>query len=186
MNLADKDYEIYQGANFGDTESVATDEQQVEQNDLDGASEAGHAPAEDNTSQLNDSSGGSVPPDCLREHFYHIDDQPQSGNAHVACVIDALPNDLTEDQRKTAVTLIKRNEALFSKSEFDIGHTSLTEHKIDTGVNRPFKQQLRRHPLGHLPIIDDHVDKMLQHGIVSPCISDRPRNRWSRSIESIA
>jgi len=50
MNLADKDYEIYQGANFGDTESVATDEQQVEQNDLDGASEAGHAPAEDNTS----------------------------------------------------------------------------------------------------------------------------------------
>jgi len=82
----------------------------------------GHVPAEDNTSKLNNSSKGSVPPDCLHEHFYHTDNQPQSGNAHVACVIDALPNDLTEDQRKTAVNLIKRTEALFSKSEFDIGH----------------------------------------------------------------
>jgi len=176
MNLADRDYEIYQGASFGETESVTTDEQHVEQNDLDGVSEAGHVPAEDNTSQLNDRIGGSVPPDCLRERLYHTDNQPQSDDTHVTCVIDALPNDLTEDQRKTAVTLIKRNEALFSKSEFDIGHTSLTEHKIDTGVNRPFKQQLRRHPLGHLPIVDDHVDNMLQHGIVSPCISEWASN----------
>ena len=42
---------------------------------------------------------------------------------------------------------------------------------IDTGIHRPFKQSLRRHPLAHLEIIDKHVSKILQNDIIEPAAS---------------
>ena len=57
---------------------------------------------------------------------------------------------------------------MFSTSEFDLGRTNLVKHTIDTGANRPFKQALRRHPMAYLPIIDEHVDKMLANDICEP------------------
>ena len=45
--------------------------------------------------------------------------------------------------------------------------------------SRPFEQLLRRHPLAHLPIIDDHVDKMIKAGVVSPTVSEWASNVYS-------
>ena len=63
---------------------------------------------------------------------------------------------------------MRENKSVFSTSEFDLGRTNLVKHTIDTENNRPFKQALRRHPMAYLPIIDEHVDKMLANDICEP------------------
>ena len=50
--------------------------------------------------------------------------------------------DLTDDQRDAVERLLQENRGVFSTSEFDLGRTNLVSHTIDTGTNRPFKQQL--------------------------------------------
>jgi hypothetical protein len=90
---------------------------------------------------------------------------------HVQCVIDCLPDDLTEEQRCVATEFIRNRKDVFSASEFDLGRTDLVQHRIDTGNNRPFKQQLRRHPLAYLSVIDDHVNDMLRNDVIEPAAS---------------
>jgi len=97
---------------------------------------------------------------------------------HIQPVIDALPSELTDDQRNAAIDFIIRHADIFSKSEFDLGRTSVVKHTIDTGNNRPFRQQLRRHPIAHLKIIDDHVEKMLRHGIIKPA----ENSEWASNV----
>ena len=60
---------------------------------------------------------------------------------------------------------------MFSRDEFDIGRTHVIEHEIDTGCHRPVKQALRRHPVAHLPLIDQHVEEMIQHDVIEPAAS---------------
>ena len=66
---------------------------------------------------------------------------------------------------------------VFSQSEFDLGHTAVLPHRIDTGDARPFKEQLRRHPIAHLDFIDNKVEQMLQARVVEPSSSP-----WSSNV----
>jgi len=91
--------------------------------------------------------------------------------AHVQCIVDCLPPDLSVGERARAVQFIRGYADIFSKSEFDIGRTDVMEHSIDIGQNRPFKQQLRRHPTAHLDVIDAHVGEMLRHDVIEPAAS---------------
>ena len=77
---------------------------------------------------------------------------------------------LTEDQKRQVEELLQENKEVFSTSEFDLGRTNLVRHTIDTGTNRLFKQPLRRHPMAYLPMIDEHVDKMLANDICKPLL----------------
>ena len=86
-------------------------------------------------------------------------------------VIDNLLPELDLDQRTVAKKFIRDRAGLFSKSDYDIWRTNLVQHVIDTGINRPFKQPLRRHPLAHLDIIDKHVSEMLQNDVIEPATS---------------
>ena len=83
-------------------------------------------------------------------------------------MFDKIAINLTEEQKTQVEELLRENKEVFSTSEFDLGRTNLVRHTIDTGTNRPFKQQLRRHPMAYLPIIDEHVDKMLTNDICEP------------------
>ena len=86
-------------------------------------------------------------------------------------IMMSLPTELTDDQCRQARRLIEINEAIFSKSEYDIGRTLLVQYHIDTGSHRPIRQPLRRHPFKHLEIIDRQVDEMERHGIIEPTAS---------------
>ena len=57
------------------------------------------------------------------------------------------------------------------KLKYDIGRTSPVQHVIDTGLHRPFKQPLRRHPLANVEIVDKHVSEMLQNDTIEPAVS---------------
>lgn len=52
-----------------------------------------------------------------------------------------------------------------------MGRTTLVEHMIDTGNNRPIRQCLRRHPRAHLEEIDRQVNELLQNDLVEPAAS---------------
>jgi hypothetical protein len=89
----------------------------------------------------------------------------------VSCLIDSLPSDLTLEHRQQAEDFTRTNSTSFSMSEFNLGRTSLVQHRIDTGDRAPFKEPLRRHPLAYLPVIDEHVDRMLEADVVEPAVS---------------
>ena len=64
------------------------------------------------------------------------------------------------------IELIRDYDSLFSRGILDIGRTTLVEHTIDTGQNRPIRQSLRRHPWAHLDEIDRQVEELQQAGFV--------------------
>jgi len=96
---------------------------------------------------------------------------------HVIPIIDSLPDELSDEQRRLAIGLIKRNADVFSRHDMDLGRTNLVECTIDTGINRPVAQPLRRHARAHLDVIDNSVDKMLEAGIIEPASSP-----WSSNV----
>ena len=104
-------------------------------------------------------NSGSRPTDFIQEMLDHID------------------LDLSDEENQRVHRLLQENRKVFSTSEFDLGRTDLVRHKIDTGSNRPFKQQLRRHPMAYLPVIDEHVDKMLANNVCEP--SNSP---WASNV----
>ena len=86
-------------------------------------------------------------------------------------LMDSLPDELDAEQRGAARRLLYDYEDVFSKNEYDIGRTPLVECHIDTGTSRPIRQPLRRQPLKHMDVIDEHVDEMLRHGVIEPAAS---------------
>ena len=91
--------------------------------------------------------------------------------AHVACLLNTLPADMSAAERQAVEDFVQKNADVFSKSEYDIGRTHLARHRIDTGDHPPFREPLRRHPVAYLPIIDQHVDDMLANDIIEPAMS---------------
>ena len=74
--------------------------------------------------------------------------------AHVQCLLDGLPKDLTDEQQRLARDFICSRASSFSKADFDIGRTDIIKHRIDTGDNAPHFERLRRHPTSQLEVID--------------------------------
>jgi len=79
---------------------------------------------------------------------------------HIDSLLRSLPSDLTSDQRDHAETFIRSYANVFSKSEYGIGRTNITPHRIDTGEHSPHFEQLWRHPTAQLPVIDEHIQNM--------------------------
>ena len=82
-----------------------------------------------------------------------------------------------EEARQHLSSLIDKYHDIFSYSEFDLGQTGITEHHIDTGNNRPFRQPLRPQPRAQLPAIDRLLEGMLSQGIIEPSQSE-----WASNI----
>ena len=103
----------------------------------------------------------------------HAIEKPAAGN-----LIDGMVNNMAmefdDPQLDMVRTLLEESKSVFPASEFDLGRTNLVKHVIDIVGNRPFEQQHRRHPLEYLPIIDEHVNQMLDNDIFEP---------WSIAIQ---
>jgi len=90
---------------------------------------------------------------------------------HISSLLCNLPTDLTPEQKYRAEHFIRSHVHVFSRSEYVIGRTSIIPHRIDTGDSRPHFEQLRRHPTTQLPVIDEHVQHMLEHDVIEPAAS---------------
>jgi transposase InsO family protein len=123
--------------------------------------------------------GGASPDSAPRPQATPVDQcHNVTGDvSHIHPVLDKFSNKLSGGECTAAITLVENFADIFSRSEFDFGHTSLLPHRIETGEARPFKQQIRRHHIAHLGFFDDQVDKMRQAGVIEPCSSP-----WSSNV----
>ena len=90
---------------------------------------------------------------------------------HINSLLHSLPSDLTDDQSDPAEAFIHSCANVFSRSEFNIGRTNIIPHCIDMGDSTLHFEQLRRHPMAQLPVIDEHVQYMLDHDVIEPAAS---------------
>ena len=63
---------------------------------------------------------------------------------HLRPIRDALPDDLSHDERTAALGFIDDWAHVFSKGEFDMRRTNLIPHRRDTEGHKPFRQPLCR------------------------------------------
>lgn len=73
---------------------------------------------------------------------------------------------LTTLEKQQAENLLMKFEDVFSKSEIDIGHTSIVKHRIDLHDDTPFKQRPRRIPPAMFEEVKDQLRKLLEGGII--------------------
>ena len=94
--------------------------------------------------------------------------------------IEKLLKDVHPSLPETSVIRLKElltsYQDVFSKSELDLGLTTIVKHRIDTDGTPPFRQQLRRFPPAHVQAISEHVNNMLQQGVIEPACSPYASN----------
>ena len=113
------------------------------------------------------------------EEYAHL--LPDVECTHLLPVIDSLPEELTDDERRGAVEFLKQYSQVFSRSEYDLRRTSFIIHRIDTGDAKPFRQGLRRHPQAYLDVIDTEIVKMEAAGVIEAASSP-----WASNVVVVA
>ena len=100
---------------------------------------------------------------------------------HILPIIASLSGKLTDAECTEAASFIKMYSQVFSRSEFDLGHTTLITHHIDTGDAKPFHQGLRHHPQVYMNVIDTEVANMEAAGVIEPaCLP------WASNVVVVA
>ena len=79
-----------------------------------------------------------------------------------------IPEELKKEEQKQVHQLIVEYQNVFYKKGEKLGHTNLTQHRIDTGNAIPIKQPPRREPIHLRGKGAEEVKKMLQDGIIQP------------------
>src|SRR5688572_29016332 len=87
-----------------------------------------------------------------------------------------LPEEVPFEIRERLSALLTEFKDIFSASDRDLGRSSVTMRRIETGDARPVRQPLRRQPLPHRSAIDSNLDSMLADGIIEPTVSEWAAN----------
>src|SRR6266516_1789285 len=86
-------------------------------------------------------------------------------------LIEGIDEEITELERAQLNEILSRYADCFSRTEFDLGRTTLVKHSIETGSSAPVRQTLRRQPFAHLPEIDRQTSEWEQLGLIEPSAS---------------
>ncbi|KAK3086157.1 hypothetical protein FSP39_014434 [Pinctada imbricata] len=89
---------------------------------------------------------------------------------HIQTLLDNA-EDLTPKQRQDAHAFLLTHAKLFAEKGVEQGHTKLIKHTIDTGSEKPIRQQPRRVPYQLKKEIDTQIDNMLANKIIRPSSS---------------
>ena len=92
-------------------------------------------------------------------------------------LLDGMSDQLDPEQQERVLDLVLKHQGIFALPNGELGHTTLVQHTVDTGDNRPIKQPPRRMPLPQREIADREVVKMLEKSYIEP--SDSP---WASPI----
>ena len=83
-------------------------------------------------------------------------------------LLSELPKELGEMERQQIRRLVENYEDTFYKKGEKLSHTSLVQHRINTGDAEPIKQPPRREPIHLRGKGAEEVKQMLQDGIIVP------------------
>lgn len=81
---------------------------------------------------------------------------------HLRVLVDTTSEGLSEEQHQCFLHLLLNYEALFAKSDSDLGYLSAVTHKINTGTAKPVRQPVRRTPLSFQSEEGKHLQAMLK------------------------
>ncbi|GFX03043.1 retrovirus-related Pol polyprotein from transposon 412 [Trichonephila clavipes] len=85
---------------------------------------------------------------------------------------DLLENaELSPEQKSSAERLFQEFEDVFSINSSDIGHTTVTQHRIDTADHPPIKQHPRRLPFAKQEEVGTLLREMQKNDIIEPSSS---------------
>lgn len=79
-----------------------------------------------------------------------------------------IADDLTSEQRSQLLHLLAQFRSSFDVAQPTLGRTSTVSHHIDTGSNAPLRQRPYRVSAKERQVISEHVDDMLQRGVIRP------------------
>ncbi len=85
--------------------------------------------------------------------------------------MEEVADDLNLRQREELAAAFYKYWDVFSSDPTDMGRTGLAKHTINTGDQRPVRLPLRRLPIAKQEIVQEEVQKMLDHGVIKPCQS---------------
>ena len=74
----------------------------------------------------------------------------------------------TEENTERALNLLAKCHDIFALEDGEMGCTEAAEHKIKVTDPKPFKERLRNIPSGLLEEVKDHLDHMLNVGVIKP------------------
>ena len=84
---------------------------------------------------------------------------------HLKELFEKSTRDCTDKDKIAIANLLQKYRDVFSKDEWDLGCTHLTEHSIDTGDAPPIKQPPRRVPMAYADEERKAIDKLLQQRV---------------------
>ena len=121
------------------------------------------------TGEINSSKTSTSEPDL--DKLQTTDDLLAFLPEHVKSVFTRISETLTFEQKKSVALLLNRFSNVFSKHEFDLGHFDLLEHEITLHDPKPFKERMRRTPLGFQQEEEKTLNHMLEAGVIQPSSS---------------
>ena len=108
------------------------------------------------------------------ESVYEVLDQVDASHstrtqtsADIIAQLDIDGADLSQEGKRQLKKLVSECSDIFSRSDSDIGRTSLLKHHIETGNAKPIKQRPRRVPLNLRSEVERQKDVMLKDGITN-------------------
>ena len=122
-----------------------------------------------------------VPPEDVfeRESFKEGQTDALKPVLHPSLVemLSRVDESVTIPERKEVTMVIGAYEYVFSKHEFDLGRTALTEHGITLKDETPIREALRRQNFYVREQIQDHIEELAEMGVIQP--SESP---WRQQI----
>ncbi len=77
---------------------------------------------------------------------------------------------LPQDKARAVNSVLEKHRRLFANSMNQLGKTNIVKHNIDT-KGEPFALHHYRTPITLRPLVKQHIDEMLDHGIIRPSTS---------------
>ncbi|GFW60701.1 retrovirus-related Pol polyprotein from transposon 412 [Trichonephila clavipes] len=111
--------------------------------------------------------------DFLKEHGFTLDfNKNELRSIHEEVTIFKIKH-RTESirQKSSAERLFQEFEDVFSRNSSDIGHTTVTQHRIDTADHPPIKQHPRRLPFAKQEEVGTLLREMQENDIIEPSSS---------------
>lgn len=87
---------------------------------------------------------------------------------HLLDMIERCCGELEESEVEKVVSLLTEYQDVFSTGEFDIGHTDLIRHSIDTQGAHPIRQRLRRSSPEQRTEVERQVKELKERGLIQP------------------
>ena len=85
---------------------------------------------------------------------------------HLADLYSRSIENLSENERFKLRSLLNEYSEIFAKDSYDIGHTDLVKHHIETGDEPPVRQRARRLPMVQLEELKKQVEDLKNRNII--------------------